>query len=188
MGKASFTAIGFVASSAAEEKMCFDIANKFFGDRDFLVVRCDVLYPFRKIQEYAYQILNLPDSSDPNEAVSFKTDDLFMDLLFELFKSELGPTLKKRIEKEKRQAKLYPMVVITTDCQNKAYNSMRDIGYTIIRIESATRESTKPKSHNHCVEEDHLVTRDDFKKSPELALAKIFTRIIRKNYKSKATY
>jgi len=179
-GKQPFFLVGFVTDSDKEAKTCFETAKKFFENRDCSVYKCDALYPFRMIQDRAYRALGLKSPGDPYEAVGFSINEAFREALFEEFELQLGQVLVENVRRMMRQAWSRPVAIITTDCQNRVYNSMRSIGYSIIRIEPAGAYQLNMKHHEQTVEEDYLVKRSDFKAGASRAVIKPLAKIFRR--------
>ncbi len=128
--------LSFVGPSGVGKSTCYDYAEKFLQEQEFYVYRHEVAHPLRLIQESAYELLDLDPQGNPDDPTCFRQDGALLGFLAEHFGDQLGKVFATDFEScfDSRNPEC-PIAVVNTDCRNNAYDTLKALGFTFVRLE-----------------------------------------------------
>lgn len=157
--------IAFVGPSGVGKSTCYRLAKSILEEAGFVVFRCDVAYPLRCIQSYAYETFGLANPGDPDDPADFRQDGALLGFLARHFEGRLGLVAAERVRylctRYREQ-----IAIINTDCRNNAYPALKQLEFIFVRLEvdpevlktrRAAREDLLPFDHAAAVEQTNLI-------------------------------
>lgn len=127
--------ISFYGPSGSGKSTCFEYALPVLESLGFEVYRCDVAYPLRRIQNYAYELFGKAKPGNPEDPVKFRQDGAFLSFLANHFSDRLGPLFEKRAEELLGRPSHKAIALVNTDCRNNAYPVLAEMGFRFVKIE-----------------------------------------------------
>lgn len=138
--------VAFVGPSCAGKSTCYEYALPELVRLGYLVFRCDVAVPLRRIQQFAYSQFGLKSPGYADVPTEFKQDGKLLSFLAQHFEERLGPRLAFEVENIQIQNWQEPVAIINTDCRNNAYDSLKELGFVFVWVAASPDNLDKRKT------------------------------------------
>ena len=127
--------ISFYGPSGSGKSTCYEYALPVLESLGLEVHRCDVAYPLRRIQNYAYELFGKEKPGNPDDSTKFRQDGVFLSFLAKHFSDRLGPLFLKRAEELLSRNSSSVVALVNTDCRNNAYPVLAEMGFRFVKLE-----------------------------------------------------
>lgn len=152
----------FFGPSGSGKSTVAVLAKKILLEKNYSVQKINVGQPLHQIQDYIYDLFDLPNTGQDGQLLQF---------IAHHFEGSLGPYFSQKIESIENQNVNGLRVIINSDCRNNSYQYLKKLNFKFIRVLTSqdnvairlqTRGDISLAQKCHSVEQTNQIIPDYF--------------------------